>query len=456
MDRIHCRLHRESSVIVPPLKPRRRQWWFVPFYKDDKRQILVSNIYLPTLSFILILFIMPLAIAGLWIDKLRRDNASRGADLTSISRKAVIDRLDAAAIVLDMKGKIVELNLAAAELLSLNECHARRKPISMIFSWWKDVEQSSGDCIELQKDIQATISGKKYQLNIQITPIWDERNDLTGRLVLVRDITVERATEGVQSLASIRADFLAKVSHELRTPLTSILGISEMLDYGVYGPLSREQREALRLIADSSQHMVRLVNDLLEQTRLERGGLELDIAEFVMEDLITRLRVNTIQNARSKGLSLTFEIAPDVPVILRGDALRLYQVLRNLVDNAIKYTEQGHVKVWVYRTGPEQYAFQVSDTGIGIPKDKQPLVYEPFLRVYPVHGSNGNGKMNGNGNGNGANGHVEGFGLGLSIVKQLVTLMDGEIELDSEVGQGSTFTIKLQLEPANEQILAEK
>jgi signal transduction histidine kinase len=199
--------------------------------------------------------------------------------------------------------------------------------------------------------------GQKFQLNVQVTPIWDERNELTGRLVLVRDITVEKAAQGVQSLASIRADFLAKVSHELRTPLTSILGISEMLDYGVYGPLSREQKEALRLIADSSQHMVRLVNDLLEQTRLERGALELDIAEFVMEDLINRLRVNTIQNARSKGLSLTFEIAPDIPVILRGDALRLYQVLRNLVDNAIKYAEKGH-EVQVYRTDRSNMLFR--------------------------------------------------------------------------------------------------
>jgi two-component system sensor histidine kinase/response regulator len=401
---------------------------------------------------------MPLAISGLWIEKLRRDNASRGVDLTSISRESFIDKLDTAAIILDLKGRIVEINPAAAQLLSLNEGQIYRKPVSAILSWWRDVEQCSSDCIELQKDIQATVADKKYQFNIQITPIWDDKENLTGRLVLIRDITVERAAEGAQSLASVRAEFLAKVSHELRTPLTSILGISEMLDYGVYGPLSREQKEALRLIADSSQHMVKLVNDLLEQTRLERGALELDISEFVLDDLINRLRVNTIQVARSKALSLIFDIAPDIPAILRGDALRLYQILRNLVDNAIKYTEKGHVKVRIFRAGEDYYTFEVSDTGIGIPKDKQSLIYEPFLRVYPTHGSNGNGKMNGNGNGNGAagsNGSVEGFGLGLSIVKQLVALMDGEIELVSEVGQGSTFIVKLQLKPADEPILAE-
>jgi len=410
---------------------------------------------------------MPLAIAGLWIDKLRRDNASKGADLTSISRKTVIDSLDTAALVLDLKGRIVEVNPVAAQLLSLKEQQVCRKPISSILSWWREVEQCNGDCIELQKDVQPTVADKKYQYNVQITPIWDDSENLTGRLVLIRDITVERAAEGAQSLASVRAEFLAKVSHELRTPLTSILGISEMLDYGVYGPLSLEQKEALRLIADSSQHMVRLVNDLLEQTRLEHGALELDIAEFVIEDLINRLRVNTIQGARSKSLSLTFEIAPEVPVILRGDALRLYQILRNLVDNAIKYTEKGHVKVRVFRTGQEQsaghdtegyvekYAFEVSDTGIGIPKDKQTLIYEPFLRVYLPNGSNGNGKMNGNGS-SVSNGHVEGFGLGLSIVKQLVTLMDGEIDLVSESGQGSIFTVRLRLEPATEPIPMEK
>jgi two-component system sensor histidine kinase/response regulator len=432
----------------------------VPFDNDEQRQILVANIYLPILSLVLVLLIMPLAIAGLWMNKLRRDDATRGTDSRSLSGETVIEKLDAAAIILDMKGRIVEINSAAGELLSLDKQHVRRKPIAVVLSWWKNVERCNGSCIELQKDIQTTISGKRYQYNVQITPIWDERHDLTGRLVMIRDFTGERAAEGAQSLASVRAEFLAKVSHELRTPLTSILGISEMLDYGVYGPLSREQKEALRLISESSQHMVRLVNDLLEQTRLERGALELDVAEFVMEDLITRLRVNTIQVARSKGLNLTLEIASDFPAIVRGDALRLYQVLRNLVDNAIKYTDKGYVKVRVFRSGQEQYAFEVSDTGIGIPKDKQPIIYEPFLRVYPAQGSNGNGKSSGNGNGNNintgspsANGHVEGFGLGLSIVKQLVTLMGGEIELDSDVGQGSTFTIKLQLEPASELML---
>jgi signal transduction histidine kinase len=200
------------------------------------------------------------------------------------------------------------------------------------------------------------------------------------------------------------------------------------------------------------------VSDLLEQTRLEHGALQLDITEFVMEDLITRLRVNTIHEARSKGLSLSFEVAPDVPIILRGDVLRLYQILRNLVDNAIKYTDKGQIKVRVYRCEPDHYAFEVSDTGMGIPKDKQSLIYEPFLRVYPTERPNGNGNRinNSNGNGNGhrnGNGDVEGFGLGLSIVKQLVTLMDGEIGLVSDVGQGSTFTVKLYLEPAHEQLL---
>jgi two-component system, sensor histidine kinase and response regulator len=432
---------------------------------------------LAIISLLIFSLIMPLAIAGLWIDKLRRDNASRGADLAPISRQSVIDSLDTAAIILDLQGKIVAINAAAARQFLINESQVHRKPVTAIFAWWKDVEQCIGDCIDLQKDIQPTVRDKKYQYNVQITPIWDDHQNLNGRLVLIRDISVERAAEGAQSLASVRAEFLAKVSHELRTPLTSILGISEMLDYGVYGPLSHEQKEALRLIADSSQHMVRLVNDLLEQTRLERGALELDIAEFVMEDLVNRLRVNTIQVARSKGLSLTFEIARDVPSILRGDALRLYQILRNLVDNAIKYTEKGQVKLRIYQLSHEvesgslarHFAFEVSDTGIGIPKDKQTLIYEPFLRVYPPNNMKGNGKANGNGNGNGSsapktsglgaskpNGSVEGFGLGLSIVRQLVSLMDGEIELESDSGQGSTFTIKLQLEPASEPLPVSK
>jgi signal transduction histidine kinase len=259
------------------------------------------------------------------------------------------------------------------------------------------------------------------------------------------------------SLAPVKSEFLAKVSHELRTPLTSILGITEMLEYGVYGPLSREQKEALHLIADSSQQMVRLVNDLLEQARLDRGVLQLDVSEFVVEDLFNRLRISQLQAARSKGLNFTCSVGPDVPVILRGDVLRIYQILRNLVDNAIKYTDKGQVSVQVLQGGQDQYIFEVSDTGLGIPKEHQALIYEPFLRLYPTQGyksnGNGNGKGNGNGHGNGnGNGSADGFGLGLAIVKQLVILMGGEIQLESEVGKGSKFTVKLHLEPARVQI----
>jgi two-component system capsular synthesis sensor histidine kinase RcsC len=268
------------------------------------------------------------------------------------------------------------------------------------------------------------------------------------------------------TVAPLRSDFLAKVSHELRTPLTSILGVTEMLEYGVYGPLSREQKEALHLITESSQQMVRLVNDLLEQSRLDRGGLQLDISEFVVQDLINRLRMSLVQVARSKGLSFTCSVDPNVPLLLRGDVLRIYQILRNLADNAIKYTNKGAVSVQVWRSGENEYVFEVSDTGIGIPKELQPLIYEPFLRLNPAQyyksngNGNGNGNANGNGNGNGQGfgngngngyGSAEGFGLGLAIVKQLVALMDGDIKLESEVGRGSKFTVRLHLEPARVQ-----
>lgn len=396
---------------------------------------------------------------GLWRLAQRRSKPSTRIGLTPVAHKTIIDHLQSAAILLDMRGIIVEINQAAVGLCTLSEQEARGKPLAAALPWWKDVEQRYDRCIELQEDIQITIRGKKRRLNLQITPLWDNRQILTGRLILIREINTADTAEESPPQAAVRTEFLAKVSHELRTPLTSILGVSEMLDYGVYGPLSREQKDALRLISDSSQHMARLVNDLLEQTRLDCGALELDVSEFVVEDLIARLRANTIQGARSKGLSLTLVVAPDVPAILRGDAMRIYQILRNLVDNAIKYTDKGRVKLRVFRSGQDQYAFEVSDTGIGIPKDKQSLIFRPFLRVHPNKSpnGNGNGKSNGNGNGNGksngnSNGHVEGFGLGLSIVKQLTKLMDGEIELDSDEGLGSTFTVKLHLEPAREPI----
>jgi signal transduction histidine kinase len=258
---------------------------------------------------------------------------------------------------------------------------------------------------------------------------------LVGELVILRDITSDKLVKEAMALAQVKSEFLAKVGHELRTPLTGILGITEMLEYGVYGQISDEQKEAIQLVIQSAQQLIRLVNDLLEQTNFERGSFLLMNTDYSILELVEQLKVSLEKLALSKGLVLSTEISADIPQRIRGDPLRVYQILANLVENAIKYTNSGRVKVCIYRQDESHIAFEVSDTGIGIPIELQEVIFDPFKQINSSR-----------------TGEDFGYGLGLSIVKQLVKMMEGEILIESMPGKGSTFTAILPMESSTENI----
>jgi signal transduction histidine kinase len=351
-------------------------------------------------------------------------------DLVPVSSQPVIQRLDAAAVILDLKGRIVEINPAAYRLLTIPGNDPVGLPVEKAFDWWSLIESEQREAIEAQQNITLYIDGMRCYFSLQITPIWNSSSKLTGRFVILRDVTGDKLAGEAMALAQVKTEFLAKVSHELRSPLTSILGLAEMLDYGVYGTLTEDQRGAVKMIFDSSQQMTRIVNDLLQQSRLERGTFRLDITEFVLADLLDRLYTQEKPSAKVKGLEFNIELAEDLPRTIRGDSLRLYQIFSNLTDNAIKYTHKGKVLVRLFKVDDQHFAFEVSDTGVGIPKELQRIIFNPFQQVDAA-----------------TNQKESGFGLGLSIVKQLLSLMDGEIKLTSEVGIGSTFTVTLPFEP---------
>jgi signal transduction histidine kinase len=252
----------------------------------------------------------------------------------------------------------------------------------------------------------------------------------------MRDVTADHLVANALALTRVKTEFLAKVGHELRTPLTSLLGITEMLASNVFGPLSDDQQEAVRLMSSSVNNMVRLVNDLLQQTRLERGTFQLEEADFSMSAVVDRLRESLKPKAVAKGLALIMELAPDVPSRLYGDSLRMYQILLNLGENAIKYTLAGHVLIRIFCQDNEHLVFQVADTGIGVPVEMQNYIFDAFQQgKYAPELEKG------------------GLGLGLSIVTQLVELMKGELMLKSEVGKGSVFTVTLPLHTVGEENL---
>jgi signal transduction histidine kinase len=260
---------------------------------------------------------------------------------------------------------------------------------------------------------------------------------------LVSDITERKQAEAAlalardQALASsrLKTELLAKVSHELRTPLSAILGFAEMLELNLDGPHADKQKRMTAEIIDSTHYLTNMVNELLDQAQLEAGRLELNIHPFAPAELIDDTLARMSILAQAKGLSLTADIAANVPATLSGDTVRLQQILVNLVSNAIKFTPAGAVQVRLYCPDARHWTLQVADTGAGIPVEAQAYIFEPFRQV--------DGSM--------TRKHA-GTGLGLSIVKQLTSLMGGEITLESAVGQGSIFTIVLPVQPIQEKI----
>lgn len=221
-----------------------------------------------------------------------------------------------------------------------------------------------------------------------------------------------------QLASRAKSQFLANMSHELRTPMNSALIFSSLILEGAYGKLPAELRDAVEEIDRNGDHLLDLVNDILEISRIESGSVELDLTECTAGDCIDAAVVTLRQAAEAKGLTLTLEVEPALPVI-RADERRLSQhVLVNLLKNAIKFTDQGGIRTGARRDG-DRLLFWVADTGIGIPVQEQERVFETFHQA--------------------GDGQLEGTGLGLAIAREFVELHGGRIWVESGPGTGSTF-----------------
>ena len=259
-------------------------------------------------------------------------------------------------------------------------------------------------------------------LSVSAAQVYNNRGENMGFVIVFRDITREAEVE------KLKSTFVAIVSHELRTPLNAILGYAEMFKEAVYGPMTEKQINMAERIMKNTQRLLGLINDLLDQAQMEAGKLTIQMAPVRLSELLDNLHSVLDKSASDKGLKLTSEIDDSLPEVLNGDAARLHQILVNLVNNAIKFTDQGTVHVRLFYGDEKRWGIEVEDTGRGIPATEIPHIFDTFRQVEGtatrVHG---------------------GFGLGLSIVKQLVNLMNGEIKVISSVGEGTTFKISLPL-----------
>jgi PAS domain S-box-containing protein len=271
--------------------------------------------------------------------------------------------------------------------------------------------------------------GREFPVEVSLSPIATEEGMLTS--AAIRDITERKAVQRrleEQNLQLARAseaktNFLAGMSHELRTPLNAIIGFTGTLLMRLPGPLNEEQEKQLRTVQWAAHHLLALINDLLDLTRIESGETRLELGDVDCREVAVEAGTQLRSQAEAKGLAFDLDL-PESPVAIRSDRRALIQVLMNLLANAVKYTDRGRVRLRLRRVA-QDLRFEVHDTGIGIRAGDRERLFKAFSRL-----ERGNERR-------------QGTGLGLYLSARLAALLGGRIEVESEVGTGSTFTLVL-------------
>lgn len=275
-----------------------------------------------------------------------------------------------------------------------------------------------------------------FWANVVITAVRDEDGRLIGFANVTRDLTARRAAEDraiadarrlarAEAANSAKAEFLAAVSHELRTPLNAIGGYAELLSLGLGGPVTGEQADYLGRIRKSQQHLLGIISDLLNFSRIEAGHLSYEIAPVPLDEVIAAVTPMVEVAAAAKGLKLIVESLPGDCLAL-GDRARIDQILLNLLSNAIKYTSTGGTITVQCAVSGQSASIAVIDTGRGVPEEKLESIFEPFVQL-----------------GRSLSSAHEGVGLGLAISRDLARGMGGDLTVSSTLGRGSTFTLTL-------------
>lgn len=347
-----------------------------------------------------------------------------------------------AAFSLDLDGTFLDANTVAQELSGYTLAEFTAVNFTQLLVP-EDVGRAAaafeGALHRQPQKLQATMltkDGRRMELNLAAIPVVidDEvigvhgtAEDMTKENALLRDL--ERARRAAEDANAAKSLFLANMSHEVRTPLTSLLGAGEML---AEGDLDPGQRYLVEVVHRSGERLLRLVNDILDISRLEVGSLEMEVAAFDVRALVDDALDWGRPFAAREHLELSSEIADEVPSMLLGDSFRITQVLTNLIGNALKFTDRGLVRVRVDLEGVDgdthRLRLAVEDSGIGIPDEQLPLLFESFAQADTS-----------------TTRRYGGAGLGLAICRELVALMSGTIEASSLPGEGSTFTVVLPL-----------
>ena len=376
---------------------------------------------------------------GCHIDITDRKMAEEKLKLSEKKYRTLYDGMRDGLAVVDTKGSIIEFNKSFMGMIKYDEHEIYNITYNDITpERWHGMESDILKNQVLQRGFSDVYEkeyrrkdGTVFPVSIRTYVIHGMDGEVEGFWALVRDITwrknaeskLVQAKETAESATKAKSEFLANMSHEIRTPINGVLGMLQLLELT---PLDEEQKEHVDLALQSGINLLNLINDILDFSKIEAGKIEIFKTLFSLPDLCRSIPSIFKDQTSKKGLSLTIEIAPDVPNAIFGDIGRIRQVLFNLIGNAVKFTEMGGIKVLIEADenigqAERWIRFSTSDTGIGIPEDLIPELFEPFTQI--------DGTLTRN---------YQGTGLGLSIVKRLVSLMGGDVRMESKVGQGTT------------------
>lgn len=354
-------------------------------------------------------------------------------------------------IITDRQGVIQEANLAAATLLSSEAGALVGQPLSnfVVGSYRKTFQSKldQGTAIRREREWEVSLqrqNGECFEAAFTVSAKYDETGKAIVLYWLFRDATVRKQAEEqirqvqfqnirMAETGRLKQQFIATVSHELRTPMNSILGFSDLLLRRFHEQYDPQQLSMIERIFKNSRHLLALIEEMLDLSELRTNHLELKLESLDLREIVQ----NTTNEIRPLALRKNLELQVDVgeePLLVINDRTRLRQVLVNLLSNAVKFTDIGRINLWIEKLSDERVLLAVSDTGIGIASEHQNFIFQEFWQANQM-----------------LNRQHGGAGLGLAITAGLVRLMQGTIEVDSQLGQGTTFRVELpcQVQPVD-------